>query len=43
MALNDSHDALQAAIATDSHVKQVEQAWKEKELKKASANKPPAL
>jgi hypothetical protein len=43
MSLADIHDALQAAIAADNHTKQVEQAKKEEELKKAGANKPPAL
>ena len=40
MTLIDVHDALQAAIATNNHIKQVEQAKKEEALKKASANKP---
>ncbi|MGB3550924.1 MAG: hypothetical protein WA993_09545 [Candidatus Binatus sp.] len=40
MKLFDVHDALRAAIAADNYVKQVEQARKEGELKKAGANKP---
>jgi len=43
MDLVHAQDALQAAIATDSHLKQVDQAKKEEALKKASANKAPAL
>lgn len=40
MTLIDPHDALQAAIATNNHVKQVKQAKAEAALKKAGANKP---
>ncbi len=43
MTLTDAHDALQAAIAANDHVKHVQEARKEEALKKASANKAPAL
>ncbi len=39
VTLIDVHDALQAAIAADNHVKQANEAKKQEELKKASANK----